>query len=141
LSKDKSFHFNKQLFGAFYDCVRLCAGWKPAFRTMEAELPPNLRHSLFVRYAQRGEIVIGNILYYKNIVVLLCHQYPRSLFTMLKYAGRFILNSMKVNYSKVCTLPQDLIPLLKKRGLIIADEQRTISYLINIGYFRLSAYL
>ncbi|MDR0799297.1 MAG: hypothetical protein LBN18_06030 [Dysgonamonadaceae bacterium] len=48
---------------------------------------------------------------------------------------------MKVNYSKVCTLPQDLIPLLKKRGLIIADEQRTISYLINIGYFRLSAYL
>ncbi|MDR2056821.1 MAG: Abi family protein [Dysgonamonadaceae bacterium] len=48
---------------------------------------------------------------------------------------------MKVNYSKTCTLPQDLIPLLKKRGLIIADEQRAISYLTNIGYFRLSAYL
>ena len=48
---------------------------------------------------------------------------------------------MKVNYSKTCTLPQDLVPLLKKRGLIIADEHRTISYLANIGYFRLSAYL
>jgi len=48
---------------------------------------------------------------------------------------------MKISYSKTCTLPQDLIPLLKKRGLFIADEQRAISYLTNIGYFRLSAYL
>ena len=48
---------------------------------------------------------------------------------------------MKVNYSKTCTLPRDLIPLLKERGLIIDDEQRTISYLTNIGYFRLSSYL
>ncbi|GHT66817.1 CAAX amino protease [Bacteroidia bacterium] len=48
---------------------------------------------------------------------------------------------MKVNYSKTCTLPQDLIPLLKSRGLSIADEQKAISYLTNIGYYRLSAYL
>jgi len=48
---------------------------------------------------------------------------------------------MKVNYSKTCVLPPDLIPLLKKRGLFIADEQHAISYLTNIGYFRLSAYL
>ena len=47
---------------------------------------------------------------------------------------------MKVNYTKVCTLPQDLIPLLQQRGLIIPDEQRAINYLSNIGYFRLSAY-
>jgi abortive infection bacteriophage resistance protein len=47
---------------------------------------------------------------------------------------------MKVNYTKVCTLPQDLIPLLKNRGLSISDEQRTVNYLTNIGYFRLSAY-
>jgi abortive infection bacteriophage resistance protein len=38
-------------------------------------------------------------------------------------------------------LPLDLIPLLKNRGLSIPDEQRAISYLTNIGYFRLSAYL
>jgi abortive infection bacteriophage resistance protein len=48
---------------------------------------------------------------------------------------------MKTNYSKTCTLPRDLIPLLRNRGLSISDEQRAISYLTNIGYFRLSAYL
>ena len=47
---------------------------------------------------------------------------------------------MKVNYTKICTLPQDLIPLLKQRGLVISDEQKAINYLSNIGYFRLSAY-
>ena len=47
---------------------------------------------------------------------------------------------MKVNYTKTCTLPQDLIPLLKQRGLVISDEQKAINYLSNIGYFRLSAY-
>jgi abortive infection bacteriophage resistance protein len=48
---------------------------------------------------------------------------------------------MKVSYTKKCTLLQDLIPLLKSRGLSIPDEKRAISYLTNIGYFRLSAYL
>jgi abortive infection bacteriophage resistance protein len=48
---------------------------------------------------------------------------------------------MKVNYTKTCTLPQDLIPLLKSRGLSIADEQKAINYLTNIGYYRLSSYL
>jgi len=48
---------------------------------------------------------------------------------------------MKVSYTKTCTLPQDLISVLKQRGLTILDEQKAISYLTNIGYFRLSAYL
>ena len=47
---------------------------------------------------------------------------------------------MKVNYAKICTLSQDLIPLLKQRGLVIFDEQKAVNYLSNIGYFRLSAY-
>jgi abortive infection bacteriophage resistance protein len=47
---------------------------------------------------------------------------------------------MKVNYTKTCTLPQDLVPLLKSRGLSIPDEQKAVSYLTNIGYYRLSAY-
>ena len=37
-------------------------------------------------------------------------------------------------------LPQDLISLLKNRGLSFSDEQKAINYLTNIGYFRLSAY-
>jgi abortive infection bacteriophage resistance protein len=60
---------------------------------------------------------------------------------MLKSGGSFyFMLLMKVNYAKTCTLPQDLIPLLKQRGLAIPDEQKAVSYLTNIGYFRLSAY-
>jgi len=47
---------------------------------------------------------------------------------------------MKVNYTKKCTLPKDLILLLKNRGLSFSDEQKAVNYLTNIGYFRLSAY-
>ena len=47
---------------------------------------------------------------------------------------------MKISYSKTCTLPEDLIPLLKQRGLSISDEQRAVDYLTNIGYFRFSSY-
>ena len=48
---------------------------------------------------------------------------------------------MKINFSKTFTSPQDLIPLLRQRGLAISNEQKTADYLTNIGYFRLSAYL
>ena len=47
----------------------------------------------------------------------------------------------KERFDKHCTLPVDLIPVLKSRGLIIADEGRAVDYLSHIGYFRLSAYL
>jgi len=43
-------------------------------------------------------------------------------------------------YSKQCTLPTDLIPLLESRGLYISDKQKAIDYLSTIGYYRLSAY-
>ena len=46
----------------------------------------------------------------------------------------------RLNYSKQCTLPCDLIPLLESRGLYIADEQKAVDYLSTIGYYRLSAY-
>ena len=47
---------------------------------------------------------------------------------------------MKISYSKKCVLPQDMISVLKQRGMNFADEQRVVGYLTNIGYFRLSAY-
>lgn len=47
----------------------------------------------------------------------------------------------KISYTKTCTSPSALIPLLKKRGLSFANEDKAINYLTNIGYFRLSAYL
>ncbi|MDR3184017.1 MAG: Abi family protein [Prevotellaceae bacterium] len=47
---------------------------------------------------------------------------------------------MRTTYFKTCTLPQDLIPLLKSRGLSIPDQQKAVSYLTSISYYRLSAY-
>ena len=48
---------------------------------------------------------------------------------------------MKVNYQKSCTLPGDLVSLLKSRGLIISNEQKAKNYPTTIGYFRFTAYL
>ena len=45
------------------------------------------------------------------------------------------------HYTKTCKLPEDLISLLKGRGLSFSDENQAIDYLSHIGYFRLSAYL
>lgn len=46
----------------------------------------------------------------------------------------------KRRFSKQALTIDEQIELLKKRGLIIEDEQRTKSYLNYIGYYRLSAY-
>jgi abortive infection bacteriophage resistance protein len=47
---------------------------------------------------------------------------------------------MKVDYTKTGLPLQDLIILLKQRGLAITDELKAICYLTNIGYYRMSAY-
>ena len=47
---------------------------------------------------------------------------------------------MKIPYSKHFASPKNLISLLKNRGLEIKDEKKTIAYLANIGYYRLSSY-
>ena len=46
----------------------------------------------------------------------------------------------KLDYTKRCTLPQDLLTLLKSRGLSIPDGKKAAGYLSSIGYYRLSAY-
>jgi len=68
------------------------------------------------------------------------HPVPAKPLYNAQICGPFYFFVMKINYTKTCTLPHDLIPLLKNRGLSIFDEQKAISYLTNIGYYRLSAY-
>lgn len=60
---------------------------------------------------------------------------------MLKSVGRFLYIMIQTPYPKACTLPNELIPVLKDRGLSFANEEKAINYLTNIGYFRLSSYL
>jgi abortive infection bacteriophage resistance protein len=57
-----------------------------------------------------------------------------------RFIGKQTFVAGKERFGKQCTLPADLIPLLKSRGLFIADEAQAVDYLSHIGYFRLSAY-
>ena len=47
---------------------------------------------------------------------------------------------MKTPYTKHFTSPQDLVLLLKNRGLEIKNEEKATAYIANIGYYRLSSY-
>ena len=75
--------------------------------------------------------------------VLLQHQNPPSLSTMLKCAGRFIFIPManRAPFHKTYTNPHDLVNLLQSRGLAIDDPTKAERYLEYIGYYRLSAYM
>ncbi len=72
----------------------------------------------------------------------MCSTVPAKPLNNAQIGGAFFYTPLlKIAYAKTCTLPADLIPLLRQRGLAIADEQKTVNYLSNIGYYRLSAYL
>ena len=66
------------------------------------------------------------------------HENPPSLLTMLKSAGRFF--SM-VHYTKTYASPNQLVSLLRSRGLFMDNEAKVENYLKHIGYYRFSAYL
>jgi abortive infection bacteriophage resistance protein len=44
-------------------------------------------------------------------------------------------------YNKTYKSPEDLVQLLKSRGLTIEDEAKAVQYISSIGYYRLSAYM
>lgn len=75
------------------------------------------------------------------IVVLLQHENPPSLSTMLKCAGHFFSMTTKASFDKSYKSPEESIEILKSRGLIVSDENKARHYLSHIGYYRLSAYM
>ena len=48
---------------------------------------------------------------------------------------------MKTNFSKPFSSPEQIVEILKSRGMFINDELKVKHYLSNIGYHRLSAYI
>mgnify|MGYP003312086809 FL=1 len=46
-----------------------------------------------------------------------------------------------VKYTKPALTFEKQIELLKNRGLIINNEQRTVRHLANVSYYRMSAYM
>ena len=63
---------------------------------------------------------------------------------MLKCAGRFCFYgymATRIPFIKTYSTPQELVQLLKTRGMEITDEEKAQHYLSHIGYYRLSAYM
>jgi len=74
--------------------------------------------------------------------VILHHQNPPSLSTMLKCAGRFFMPMPnRVPFHKTYTNSHDLVVLLQSRGLTVNDPAKAERYLEYVGYYRLSAYM
>ena len=48
---------------------------------------------------------------------------------------------MKAIFSKPYSSPEQIVQILKQRGMLMDDEQKVANYLMNIGYHRLSAYI
>lgn len=48
---------------------------------------------------------------------------------------------MKANFVKPYSSPEQIVQILKSRGMLIKNEHKVVSYLMNIGYHRLSAYI
>lgn len=48
---------------------------------------------------------------------------------------------MKTSFTKPYSSPEQIVQILKSRGLLMEDEHKVESYLLNIGYHRLSAYI
>ena len=46
-----------------------------------------------------------------------------------------------MNYNKQYSTPEELISLLRDRGLIIKNENEALKAIHTIGYYRMSAYL
>ena len=53
----------------------------------------------------------------------------------------FYYTYMKASFAKSYSSPEQIILILKQRGMLINDEQKVEDYLMNIGYHRLSAYI
>ena len=48
---------------------------------------------------------------------------------------------MKASFTKPYSSPEQIVQILKQRGMLMDDEQKVVNYLLNIGYHRLSAYI
>lgn len=53
----------------------------------------------------------------------------------------FYYTYMKTSFAKPYSSPEQIVQVLKLRGMLIKDEHRVENYLMNIGYHRLSAYI
>ena len=53
----------------------------------------------------------------------------------------FYYRYMKTSFPKPYSTPKKIVQILRSRGMHFSDEGKAESYLMNIGYHRLSAYI
>jgi abortive infection bacteriophage resistance protein len=53
----------------------------------------------------------------------------------------FYYTYMKTSFTKPYSSPEQIVQILKSRGMLMEDDRKVESYLLNIGYHRLSAYI
>ena len=53
----------------------------------------------------------------------------------------FYYTHMKTSFTKPYSSPEQIVQILKSRGMLMDDERKVENYLLNIGYHRLSAYI
>lgn len=53
----------------------------------------------------------------------------------------FYCTYMKTSFTKPYSSLEQIVQILKSRGMLIGDEHKVENYLLNIGYHRLSAYI
>ena len=53
----------------------------------------------------------------------------------------FFILIVKTSFTKPYSSPEQIVQILKSRGMLMENEHKAESYLLNIGYHRLSAYI
>lgn len=53
----------------------------------------------------------------------------------------FYYTYMKMSFAKPYSSPEQIVQILKSKGMLMKDEHKVENYLMNIGYHRLSAYI
>ena len=109
---------------------------------VESALSRNIQHLL--KTTSNSSLFPQNPCTIQINALPLQHENPPSLSTMLKCAGRFCFYrymATKIPFIKTYSTPQELVQLLKTRGMEITDEEKAQHYLSHIGYYRLSAYM
>ena len=79
---------------------------------------------------------------YKGKIAIFAPLEPAKPLNNAQIGGSFFIYTfMKVSFPKPYSSPEQIVQILKQRGMFIKDEQKVENYLMNIGYHRLSAYI
>ena len=99
------------------------------------------KHTTTVKNTRQIITFLPKLLHNPNKCLTFAVLEPPSLLTMLKSGVVLFYTTMRFLFDKSFMQPDDMVELLRHRGLGIENPQRVSHYIRNIGYYRLSAYM